>query len=101
MTLSIVIPVYNEEENVRLLHEKIREALSHVKQAYEIIFVDDGSTDNTLSILEEIQGKDTRVVVLSLRRKEINERIIDCRSAIGFEDPLDRLKAGLDDLHRV
>jgi glycosyltransferase involved in cell wall biosynthesis len=68
MTLSIVIPVYNEEENVRILHKKIHEALDHLKGAYEVIFVDDGSTDSTLSILEEIQEKDSQVVVLSLRR---------------------------------
>lgn len=68
MTLSIVIPVYNEEENVRLLHEKIREALDPLNKEYEILFVDDGSNDGTLSILEEIQSKDKRVIVLSLRR---------------------------------
>jgi glycosyltransferase involved in cell wall biosynthesis len=68
MTLSVVIPVYNEEENIRLLHERLRKALDQLDQEYEILFVDDGSTDTTLSILEEIQSKDTRVIVLSLRR---------------------------------
>ena len=68
MTLSIVIPVYNEEENVRLLHEKIREALDPLNKEYEILFVDDGSNDRTLSILEEIQSRDKLVIVLSLRR---------------------------------
>jgi glycosyltransferase involved in cell wall biosynthesis len=68
MTLSVVIPVYNEEENVQLLHESLRKALDPLGQEYEILFVDDGSTDGTLAILEEIQAKDDRVVVLSLRR---------------------------------
>lgn len=68
MTLSIVIPLYNEEENVGTLHQKLREALDPLKQEYEILFVDDGSTDRTLEFLEEIQSADKRVMILSLRR---------------------------------
>jgi glycosyltransferase involved in cell wall biosynthesis len=68
MTLSVVIPVYNEEENVRLLHEGLRNALEPLNQEYELLFIDDGSTDRTLSLLEEIQSQDSKVVVLSLRR---------------------------------
>ena len=68
MTLSVVIPVYNEEENIQLLHAKLKEALVIFDSEYEILFVDDGSTDRTLSILEEIQAGDKHVIVLSLRR---------------------------------
>jgi glycosyltransferase involved in cell wall biosynthesis len=68
MTLSVVIPVYNEEENVRLLHERLKTVLHPLYKEYEIIFVDDGSSDKTLSLLEEIQQQDKNVVVLSLRR---------------------------------
>jgi glycosyltransferase involved in cell wall biosynthesis len=68
MTLSVIIPLYNEEENIPTLHEKLKESLDPLEKEYEILFIDDGSTDKTLSILEEIQAKDTRVIVLSLRR---------------------------------
>jgi len=68
MTLSVIIPLYNEEENVQILYEKLKESLLPLVKEYEILFVDDGSSDRTLSILEEIQSKDNRVVVLSLRR---------------------------------
>ena len=68
MTLSIVIPIYNEDENIQILYEKLKETLDPIKKEYEIVFVDDGSTDKTLPILEEIQAKDKRIVVLSLRR---------------------------------
>ena len=68
MTLSIVIPLYNEEENIHILYEKLKASLDLLKMEYEILFVDDGSTDRTLPILEEIQAKDKSVVVLSLRR---------------------------------
>ncbi len=68
MTLSVIIPLYNEEENIHLLYRKLKEFLEPLKKEYEILFVDDGSTDRTLSILEELQPKDNRVIVLSLRR---------------------------------
>lgn len=68
MTLSVVIPVYNEEENINLLYDRLRKSLDPLGQEYEILFVDDGSTDRTLSLLETIQSRDERVIVLSLRR---------------------------------
>ncbi|HYA31735.1 MAG TPA: glycosyltransferase family 2 protein [Thermodesulfovibrionales bacterium] len=68
MTVSVVIPLFNEEDNVRTLHEKLTAALSARGSDYEVIYVDDGSTDGTLSLLEDIQGRDPAVVVLSLRR---------------------------------
>lgn len=67
MTLSVVIPVYNEEENIPVLHERLVSVLEGIKD-YEIIYVDDGSTDRTLEILEALQKRSSHVVVLSLRR---------------------------------
>jgi len=68
MAISIVVPLYNEEENVRELHARLKPVLDSIGDEYEIIFVDDGSTDNTLSLLEKIQAEDDTVTVLSLRR---------------------------------
>ncbi len=68
MTISIVIPLYNEEENVRELYGSLKPVLESLRSEYEIIFIDDGSTDNTLSLLQEIQTADDAVIVLSLRR---------------------------------
>lgn len=68
MDLSVVIPLYNEEENILELHKKISENLKNLNISFEIIYVDDGSIDNTLKVLEEIQKKDNNVVVLSFRR---------------------------------
>ena len=56
MKISVVIPVYNEEQNVSLLHKKLSELLSRMKQKYEIIFVDDGSTDNTFRELSKLKN---------------------------------------------
>jgi len=68
MAISIVIPLYNEEENVRELHSRLKPVMDSIGDDYEIIFIDDGSTDKTLTLLQEIQASDDTVIVLSLRR---------------------------------
>jgi len=68
MTISIVVPLYNEEENVLELHNRLKPVMESIGEAYEIIFIDDGSTDNTLPLLQDIQINDDNVIVLSLRR---------------------------------
>jgi dolichol-phosphate mannosyltransferase len=66
--LSLFLPVLDEEENLRPLHAKIREALESLGKTAEIIYVDDGSTDKSLEILKEIAAEDETVRVVSLRR---------------------------------
>jgi glycosyltransferase involved in cell wall biosynthesis len=66
--LSIVIPVYNEVENVSRLHEAIKRALAPTSLSYEIIYVDDGSNDGTAAALQSLAGKDGRARVIQLKR---------------------------------
>jgi glycosyltransferase involved in cell wall biosynthesis len=66
--LSVVVPLYNEEENVAELHRRIAAALDGSGHEVEMIFVDDGSRDGTVAVLREIGARDPRVVVLKLRR---------------------------------
>jgi glycosyltransferase involved in cell wall biosynthesis len=68
MTVSVVIPLFNEEDNIETLHEGLTHALERLGIEYEVIYIDDGSTDRTLPHLEDIQRRDPRVVALSLRR---------------------------------
>ena len=68
--LSIVIPVHNEEKNVEELHEKLITVLSSLKKNHEIIFVDDGSTDNTFEVLRNLYNSqhDGVLKVIRFRR---------------------------------
>jgi len=68
LNLSVVVPLFNEEENVILLYDELTKVLQELTPAYEIIFVDDGSTDNSLQHLRNIQASDPHVTVVSLRR---------------------------------
>jgi glycosyltransferase involved in cell wall biosynthesis len=67
MELSVVVPLLDEEDNLRPLYEQIQGALEG-RYAYEIIFVDDGSTDNSFSILQDFHGSDPKVRVIRFRR---------------------------------
>ncbi len=66
--LSIILPVYNEEKNIQELHSKIINALTKLDKSYEIIYIDDGSDDNSFEILSEIARGDGRIKVIQFRR---------------------------------
>ena len=67
MKLSVIIPCYNEEGNVKLMHEKLSSALKDIK--YELIFINDGSKDNTYNKLKEEYEKDkTHIKVINFSR---------------------------------
>lgn len=66
--ISLFLPVLDEEDNLRPMHAQIASALDALGKRAEVIFVDDGSTDDSLGILKEIAASDDRVRVISLRR---------------------------------
>ena len=66
--LSVVIPVYNEEENLEQLHREFSEVLKAVGRPYELILVDDGSTDRSFEVLTAIHARDPHVRVIQFRR---------------------------------
>ena len=68
LDVSIIIPLFNEIENIKTLHEKLCTALDGMDRQTEIILVDDGSTDGTFDELQRIQSIDQRVWVIRLRR---------------------------------
>jgi glycosyltransferase involved in cell wall biosynthesis len=68
MELSIVVPVFNEAENLEPLIGEIHSALARVKQSYEIVVVDDGSGDGTFGVLERLRRCDRTLSVIRLKR---------------------------------
>ncbi|MCM8773923.1 MAG: glycosyltransferase [Candidatus Omnitrophica bacterium] len=66
MDISLIIPVYNEEGNLRLLYQELKPPLDSLGEDYEIIFVDDGSNDNSPIILDDLAKKDKKIKVIHL-----------------------------------
>src|SRR5580692_552477 len=66
--VSVVVPIYNEEELIERFHEAIASALKGVVDDWEVVYVNDGSTDSSLELLKGLQAADSRVVVVELSR---------------------------------
>jgi len=68
MDLSIIIPIKDERDNLKRLHDLLGQTLADLRRTSEIIFVDDGSVDGSFPLLEELARKDSHVKVVRLRR---------------------------------
>jgi len=68
MEISIIIPIYNEVENLSILHNELVNVLDKAGHPYELVFVDDGSQDGSASRLAELSAQDTHVRIIRFRR---------------------------------
>jgi len=68
LKLSVIIPVHNEEDSIRVLYQELIDALENLDQGFELIFIDDGSTDQSFNVLSKLHKDDARVIVVSFRR---------------------------------
>jgi polyisoprenyl-phosphate glycosyltransferase len=66
--LSVVVPVLNESENIRPLLQRLLPILEHAARSFEVIFVDDGSSDDTLDVLRDLHSRDRRITAISFSR---------------------------------
>ena len=66
--VSVVVPLFNEEESLKELYERIARVLTNEGYSFEIIFVDDGSRDNSLEVLKSLRDRDKRVKIISFMR---------------------------------
>ena len=66
--LTVTIPLYNEAENIPILYARVRDALDELGKRWELVLVDDGSSDGSGALLDKIAADDARVVVLHFRR---------------------------------
>lgn len=68
MSVSVVIPIYNEYDNLSILHTQLSEALSELSEPYELLFIDDGSDDGSRDRLRALAAVDPRVKLILFRR---------------------------------
>jgi glycosyltransferase involved in cell wall biosynthesis len=68
LLVSVVIPIYNEEENIDQLYKSLKTVMDAEQYDYELLFIDDGSSDRSLQYLEPIAAKDPKVSLLCFRR---------------------------------
>ena len=68
MDISIIVPLYNEDESIPELFSWIKRVMTENGFTYEVIFVDDGSTDNSWTIIEKLQNENSNVKGIKFRR---------------------------------
>ncbi len=68
LDISVVVPLYNEDESLKELHQQLRTALSRVTHKYELLFIDDGSSDRSFEVLRNLKRFDHRIKIIRFRR---------------------------------
>ncbi|MBL8150698.1 MAG: glycosyltransferase family 2 protein [Blastocatellia bacterium] len=68
LEISIIVPVYNEEPNLQELYQRLTKTLTGIGKNYEIIFIDDGSSDASITLLQEFASQDPHVIAIKLTR---------------------------------
>ncbi|MBQ3971188.1 MAG: glycosyltransferase, partial [Selenomonadaceae bacterium] len=76
--ISIVVPVYNEEDNIRHFYEAICKVMQELPYEWELVFVDDGSRDRSWEILQEMEQSDSRVQPIQLSRNKGHQLALTC-----------------------
>ncbi len=64
--ISLIIPIFNEENNIIPLYNQVTPVLNSLNQEYEIIFIDDGSSDSSFNLLSSLKEKDSRIIIIKL-----------------------------------
>lgn len=68
MELSVIVPLYDENENIPVFYKRLKKTLVKLNLSYEIVIIDDGSTDNSLAVLKKIHQHDHSIKIISFRR---------------------------------
>ena len=91
--LSLVIPVYNEEQNLPLLFDAIQQALGPLTRSWEVVFVDDGSRDGSVNVLETLAARDPEHVRVVAFRRNFGQT---AAMAAGFDAATGRVVIPMD-----
>ena len=95
--ISVVVPLLNEEEALEQLHERLCKVLESVGKGFEIVYVDDGSTDSSPGILKRLFEKDERVEVIRFRRNFGKAAALSCGFEAARGDVIISIDADLQD----
>ncbi len=90
--ISIVVPLFNEEESLVELHERLSKAVCSLEKPIEFLYIDDGSTDNSMQVLSELHKKDPQVRIVQFRRNYGKSAAL----ALGFKKARGELIVTLD-----
>lgn len=101
MKISVVIPCYNEQESIELFYEEMSSVSEEMNNEFEFIFVNDGSKDNTLAIIEDLSKKDSRVKYISFSRNFGKESAIYAGFSKASGDYVVMMDADLQDPPRL
>jgi glycosyltransferase involved in cell wall biosynthesis len=100
--ISIVIPLLNEEESILPLINEIRKAIKPINKPYEVIFVDDGSTDSSLKVIKDAAKTDTRLKYISFRKNYGKSAALQVGFKTATGDAIITMDADLqDDPHEI
>ena len=97
MKISVVVPCYNEQESILLFYEQINKVSEEMEQEFEFIFVNDGSSDNTLECMKALSEKDARVKYVSFSRNFGKEAAIHAGFSKAEGDYIVMMDADLQD----
>jgi len=90
--ISLVIPLYNEQESLGELHRQIGSALAQMDQPYEILFIDDGSRDTSWSVVRQLAATDPQIKAIRFRRNFGKA----CALNVGFQASIGDLVITMD-----
>ncbi|MEZ6086294.1 MAG: glycosyltransferase family 2 protein [Phycisphaerae bacterium] len=96
-TISLVVPVYNEAALIERLHSEVTSAIDRVDANWEVIYVDDGSSDESLEMLRVLQERDSRVVVVELSRNWGHQPAISAGLSVAKGDAVVLMDGDLQD----
>ena len=83
-SLSVVVPAYNEQEVLGEFHRRLVAVLDGLPAVSEVVYVNDGSRDRTLAVMQELRAQDDRVSIVDLSRNFGNEIMIKARCSAGM-----------------
>lgn len=95
--ISVIIPVFNEEESLLVLHPLLKKEVKKITQQFELIYVDDGSTDSSFKILQKIAKKDKKIKIFSFRKNRGKAEALDFGFSRSRGDYIVTLDADLQD----